>query len=332
VIYFDRATQELSERSRRDSLTGLLNHQAFNTRLDEEIDRATRYGNELQVIYFDMDEFKQINDIQGHTEGDRALRVTAQCVQESMRDSDFAGRIGGDEFVIGLVESTDMAAHLLLDRLRERIATAVAEGRAPRGTGVSAGCAGYPAEADCAQDLLVLADRRLYDDKRARKAAIRASLLPTAPMMDDLVGPNAAAPDDPVATSRSRMDTAPVPAQHAAATMPAVIERPHETLVVEEPPVAAEPPYEVVDLEEEIIAEEVFEAFQETLVATHEDISAIPPGPAPDWGHGFLPDDGRDADDGTGSISGGGAMDPETARMLDEAQRAIDEARRRAGE
>ncbi|MCW2973308.1 MAG: signal transduction protein, partial [Thermoleophilia bacterium] len=90
VIYFDRATQELSERSRRDSLTGLPNHQAFNNRLDEEIDRAERYGGELQVIYFDLDEFKLINDEQGHVEGDRALVGLSRIVLESIRDSDFA--------------------------------------------------------------------------------------------------------------------------------------------------------------------------------------------------------------------------------------------------
>lgn len=170
VIYFDRATQELSERSRRDSLTGLLNHQAFNNRLDEEIDRARRYGHELQVIYFDLDDFKHINDALGHPEGDRALVGLADIIRDSIRDSDFAGRIGGDEFVIGLVESTDMAAHLLLDRLRERIAVAVAHGIVPEGTQISAGCAGLPTEADSAHDLLVLADRRLYADKHARKA------------------------------------------------------------------------------------------------------------------------------------------------------------------
>ncbi|MCW2925447.1 MAG: diguanylate cyclase domain, partial [Thermoleophilia bacterium] len=172
VIYFDRATQELSEKSRRDSLTGLLNHQAFNTRLDDELDRARRYGGELQVIYFDLDDFKNINDEQGHHEGDRALVGLAAIVLDSIRDSDFAGRIGGDEFVIGLVESEDIAAHLLLDRLRARLAHAVAEDIVPAGTHISAGCAGYPLEADTAQDLLVVADRRLYDDKRARKAAI----------------------------------------------------------------------------------------------------------------------------------------------------------------
>jgi diguanylate cyclase (GGDEF)-like protein len=213
VIYFDRATQELSERSRRDSLTGLLNHQAFNTRLDEEIDRARRYGGDLQVIYFDLDEFKQINDELGHQEGDRALVGLSSIVLESIRDSDFAGRIGGDEFVIGLVESSDLAAHLLLDRLRARLAHAEAEDIVPAGTRISAGCAGFPREADCAQDLLVVADRRLYEDKRSRKAA--ASL----PAVDDLVG------------------AAPAPAQAAAITGPVgeqvVVPVEHEHGVVE---------------------------------------------------------------------------------------------------
>jgi diguanylate cyclase (GGDEF)-like protein len=219
VIYFDRATQELSERSRRDSLTGLLNHQAFNTRLDEEIDRARRYGNELQVIYFDLDDFKAINDEQGHHEGDRALVGLSAIVLDSIRDSDFAGRIGGDEFVIGLVESTDIAAHLLLDRVRARLAHAVAEAIVPPGTEISAGCAGFPLEADCAQDLLVVADRRLYDDKRSRK----------------VVG-------------SSRAELPGVPPVRVPAAQPAPIEPAGESIVVEqvEPIDEVEPVAEVV--------------------------------------------------------------------------------------
>lgn len=252
VIYFDRATQELSERSRRDSLTGLLNHQAFNTRLDEELDRARRYGNELQVIYFDLDDFKLINDEQGHHEGDRALVELARIVADSIRDSDFAGRIGGDEFVIGLVESTDIAAHLLLDRLRARLAHAEAEDIVPTGTRISAGCAGYPLEADCAQDLLVVADRRLYDDKRSRKAAAAAQAaaaeLPRAP-------------DLPMAPA-----------------VPAAIEAPVESVVV---PVTAEP-------------EPAHEPTVEAPLA-----EPVQP-------------------------------DPETQRVVDEARRAIEDARRRS--
>jgi hypothetical protein len=102
----------------------------------------------------------------------------ASIVLDSIRDSDFAGRIGGDEFVIALVESTELATHLLLDRLRARLAHAELEQVVPVGTRISAGCAGFPHEADCAQDLLVLADRRLYDDKRARKAA-ESSAIPS---------------------------------------------------------------------------------------------------------------------------------------------------------
>lgn len=169
VIYFERATQELSDRSRRDSLTGLLNHQAFHNRLDDELERCRRYGHEMQVIYFDLDDFKKVNDTLGHASGDQALRVISEIIYESIRESDFAGRIGGDEFVLALVESDELTAHLLLDRLRARLARRIALGEVAPHVGISAGCASFPAEADTAQDLLVLADRRQYEDKRARK-------------------------------------------------------------------------------------------------------------------------------------------------------------------
>jgi len=171
VIYVDRATQELSEKSRRDSLTGLLNHQAFHNRLDEELDRCRRYDHELQVVYFDLDDFKTVNDTLGHGTGDRVIQIMSEVMNESIRDSDFAGRIGGDEFVICSVESNTLAAHLMIDRLRGRLAHRISIGTVPPNVGISAGCAGFPAEADTAQDLLVLADRRQYDDKRARKAS-----------------------------------------------------------------------------------------------------------------------------------------------------------------
>jgi diguanylate cyclase (GGDEF)-like protein len=169
VIYVERSTQELSERSRRDSMTGLLNHQAFHTRVDEELDRAARYGHELQIIYFDLDDFKQVNDTLGHPEGDRVLRVISEMIRESIRESDVAGRIGGDEFVLCLVESNELAAHLLLDRLRERLAQHISSGVVPACVGISAGCASFPHDAADAPALIALADRRQYEDKRARK-------------------------------------------------------------------------------------------------------------------------------------------------------------------
>lgn len=169
VVYIERSTQQLSEQSRRDSLTGLLNHQAFHTRVDEELDRAKRYGHELQVVYFDLDDFKQVNDTRGHPEGDRVLRLISGMITDSIRESDVAGRIGGDEFVLCLVESGQLAAHMLLDRLRGQLAQGIADGSIPACVGISAGCAGYPEDADDAPDLIALADRRQYEDKRVRK-------------------------------------------------------------------------------------------------------------------------------------------------------------------
>ena len=171
VIYVERSTQELNEKSRRDSLTGLLNHQAFHTRVDEELDRAKRYGHDLQVVYFDLDDFKLVNDTLGHPEGDRVLRVMSEMIKESIRESDIAGRIGGDEFVLCLVESNTLAAHMLLDRLRAQLARHIKDGVVPACVGISAGCASFPDDAEDAPDLIALADRRQYEDKRRRKGS-----------------------------------------------------------------------------------------------------------------------------------------------------------------
>jgi diguanylate cyclase (GGDEF)-like protein len=122
VTYLDRATHELSERSRRDSLTGLLNHQAFHDRLDDEVDRCERYGHELQVIYLDLDDFKQVNDSFGHAEGDRLLALIAGRLRACARSTDTVARLGGDEFAI-LVEDDDSAkcAERLVDRILEQM-------------------------------------------------------------------------------------------------------------------------------------------------------------------------------------------------------------------
>ncbi len=171
VSFIDNATHELTEISSRDSLTGLLNHKAFHDRLAVELARSRRYGHELQVIFLDLDNFKQVNDLHGHPSGDRVLSFISGIVTDSIRESDFAGRVGGDEFVICLVESTELAAHLLVDRLREQLASAAARGEVPAGAGLSAGCATWPIEAADADQLLALADRRLYEDKHVRKIA-----------------------------------------------------------------------------------------------------------------------------------------------------------------
>jgi diguanylate cyclase (GGDEF)-like protein len=170
VAYFDRATSELSHQARHDQLTGLLHHQAFVRELELELERAARYGHGLALVFLDLDRFKELNDTLGHLEGDRALRRLAELLRDSLRGSDLAGRMGGDEFAASLVEADEEAGARLLERLGDRVDELVGDGELPAECSFSAGLAHFPEEAGDADGLFRLADQRLYDAKRARAA------------------------------------------------------------------------------------------------------------------------------------------------------------------
>lgn len=168
VAYFDRATAELADQARRDPLTGLLNHAAFGGAVDDELFRARRYERGLTLVYLDVDAFKRINDTFGHPEGDRVLRRVAAVLTESLRHSDVAGRMGGDEFAVCLIESDLETGGRFLARFHDLIDEEAAGGRLPEGFATSAGLASYPADAVSADALFRLADERLYETKRAK--------------------------------------------------------------------------------------------------------------------------------------------------------------------
>ena len=170
VAYFDRATSELAHEARHDQLTGLLHHQAFTRELDLELQRAARYERSVTLVFIDLDDFKGVNDTLGHPAGDRALQVFAAAFRTSLRSSDEAGRMGGDEFAAYLVEADDESAPRLLARLHERIDELVELGELPVPSGFSAGFASFPEEAADADALFRLADERLYDAKRSSAA------------------------------------------------------------------------------------------------------------------------------------------------------------------
>ncbi len=170
VAYFDRATSELALRARLDPLTGLLNHQAFTSELEVEVERAKRYEHRVALVFFDVDRFKEINDTHGHPEGDRLLRCIATLLADGMRGSDIAGRMGGDEFAVALVESDAEAAAGFLERLVDRLDERVARGELPSGFSVSPGVAEFPSEGTTADALFRIADRRMYEQKRTRSA------------------------------------------------------------------------------------------------------------------------------------------------------------------
>jgi diguanylate cyclase (GGDEF)-like protein len=161
VAYVERVTSELAERARRDPLTGLLNHRAFHAQLQAEAVRARRYRGRIALVAFDLDGFKATNDRAGHQEGDRLLRAFAAALAGTVRETDFAGRTGGDEFAALLLEAGPGTVEGFLARLRDRL---------PAGLAVSAGAAYLPEECPAAEQLLEAADRRLYADKTAKAA------------------------------------------------------------------------------------------------------------------------------------------------------------------
>jgi diguanylate cyclase (GGDEF)-like protein len=170
VAYFDRATSELAHQARHDQLTGLLHHQAFVRELELELERATRYDHGLSLVFLDLDRFKEINDTLGHPVGDRVLERLGRLLRESLRGSDLAGRMGGDEFSAYLVEADKEAGPRLVARLNDRLDELVANGELPAPCAFSAGVAHFPDEAGDADTLFRLADRRLYESKRASAA------------------------------------------------------------------------------------------------------------------------------------------------------------------
>ena len=91
---------DLEEAVNRDPLTGALNREGFAFRAADMVNKATRYGTGLAVIYLDIDRFKVLNDTRGHAAGDAALRTAVSVIQGSVRQSDLVARLGGDEFVV----------------------------------------------------------------------------------------------------------------------------------------------------------------------------------------------------------------------------------------
>ncbi len=107
-----------AEHADTDELTSLPNRRAFKEALTHEIQRANRYGTPLSLTLFDLDHFKQVNDTHGHPAGDRVLVATARTVEQSLRESDVLARVGGEEFVVLLPNTSEEGAVEFAERLR----------------------------------------------------------------------------------------------------------------------------------------------------------------------------------------------------------------------
>jgi len=148
----------LARQALTDALTGLANHRAFHVRLAEEVQRARRHHRPLSLVLFDIDHFKQVNDVHGHQRGDDVLRTVARLLRAEARAGDTVARTGGEEFAWLLPESAAEAAMGAAERARAAVAAA---GLGGLRVTLSAGVCEL-AQAGGAAELVSLADAALY--------------------------------------------------------------------------------------------------------------------------------------------------------------------------
>jgi diguanylate cyclase (GGDEF)-like protein len=153
-----------------DSLTGLANRRHLEETLRSELARVSRFGGEACLVLADLDDFKAVNDRYGHAAGDEVLKEFAAALRETVRESDTAGRWGGEEFALVLSGTDAEGGVRLAERARAAIAAraVLLPGGAEVAVTASFGVAAYGDRRD-ADDLLEAADAALYEAKRAGK-------------------------------------------------------------------------------------------------------------------------------------------------------------------
>ncbi|MGB9797260.1 MAG: diguanylate cyclase [bacterium] len=156
---------ELERYAFHDHLTRLLNRRMFYQRMGREIKGARRYGYPISLVLIDIDNFKEFNDTYGHLEGDRILAEFGRLLKQEIRASDYAARLGGEEFAVVLPHTPKDAAAVMAERLRKKI-------KEELGISVSMGIGEFPTDANTLRALLRKADEALYEAKRRGKGRI----------------------------------------------------------------------------------------------------------------------------------------------------------------
>lgn len=157
-----------------DSLTGLYNRRLFDEYCDKELNRAKRYGHQLAIVILDLKKLKDVNDRYGHLRGDRVLQMAATTLRNTLRASDSAFRIGGDEFVLLLPQTDTEQADILCRRVRAQYELELAPMSLEIGVTLDFGIAVFPEDGDKKDDLVATADQRLYDLKYERRPKAEA--------------------------------------------------------------------------------------------------------------------------------------------------------------
>ena len=178
-----------------DPLTGLYNRRLFDEYCDKELNRAKRYGHQLAVVILDVHKLKEVNDRHGHLQGDQILQLAAATLRKTLRASDFAFRIGGDEFALLLPQTDSEQANTLCRRVRAQYEGDIHSLKLDPGVTLDFGIAVQPMDGEQKSELMGTADERLYQLKNAGRIASRMTPLDSRPTGREESGQPASKPE-----------------------------------------------------------------------------------------------------------------------------------------
>jgi diguanylate cyclase (GGDEF)-like protein len=173
VTLRSRFLDQLRSFALTDDLTGLYNRRGFLILGLQNFKLASRTGHPLLLFFADIDEFKRVNDSLGHLEGDAFLICCAEVLKRTFRDSDIIARIGGDEFVILAQERAENSSEAIFHRLESALRSLNEKVDSAHKLSLSVGLARFdPQNPVSLGELLCLADREMFERKRARVSRV----------------------------------------------------------------------------------------------------------------------------------------------------------------
>ena len=170
-----RQLDKATELALTDHLSGLLNARSFSEALEKERTRSQRHGHFFSLCFLDLDNFKKVNDTNGHLKGDELLKKMAPALKKALRESDVVARLGGDEFAILLPETGRETADALADKLRKVVAEET-DGDTP-GVTPSIGVVTFYKVPEKVEDIIHSADQMMYEVKKAGKNRVESRVI-----------------------------------------------------------------------------------------------------------------------------------------------------------